>query len=74
MNLDKLREVDVDFRAFVRNRFPPDARPLHITECSTPPELETYLKRGGFSEVQVRAEGLFVQAWGHKRRETSRDH
>ena len=51
----------------VHRRFPPDARPPHITECSTPPELETYLKRGGFSEVQVRA-------WGHKPKATSRDH
>ena len=29
-------------------------------------ELETYLKRAGFTEIQVRAEGLFVRAWGHK--------
>ena len=47
-------------------RFPPDARPPHITECSTPQELETYLKRAGFSEIQMRTEGLFVRAWGHK--------
>jgi SAM-dependent methyltransferase len=47
-------------------RFPPDARPPHITECSTPQELETYLKRAGFAETQVRTEGLFVRAWGHK--------
>ena len=47
-------------------RFPPDARPPHITECSTPQELETYLKRAGFSEIQIRTEGLFVRVWGHK--------
>jgi SAM-dependent methyltransferase len=47
-------------------RFAPDARPPHITECSTPQELETYLERAGFAEIQVRAEGLFVRAWGHK--------
>ena len=47
-------------------RFPPDARPPHITECSTPQELETYLKRAGFSGIQIRTEGLFARAWGHK--------
>jgi SAM-dependent methyltransferase len=47
-------------------RFAPDARPPHIRECSTPQELETNLKRAGFAEIQIRAEGLFVRAWGHK--------
>src|SRR5689334_17872404 len=44
----------------------PDARPPYITECSTPQELETYLKRAGFSEIQIRSDGLFVRVWGHK--------
>src|SRR5207248_280503 len=55
-------------------RFPPDARPPHITECSTPQELETYLKRAGFAEIQSRVEGLFVRVWGHKPKGNLGDH
>jgi len=58
----------------VHRRFPPNERPPHITECSTPQELETYLKRAGFSEIQIRVEGLFVRAWVISRRGTSGDH
>jgi len=50
----------------VHRAFPPDRRPPHITECSTPQELETYLKRAGFCDVQLRTDDSFVRAWGLK--------
>lgn len=46
--------------------FAPDARPPHITECSTPQEIETYLQRAGFCDVQMQTEGVFLRAWGRK--------
>jgi SAM-dependent methyltransferase len=65
---------DAGWAVFEAHRaFPPDARPPHITECSTPQELETYLKRAGFFGIQIRADGLFVAAWGQKPKGTASD-
>lgn len=44
----------------------PTERPAHIGKCSTPQELETYLRRAGFSEVSTRTRHLWVDAWGIK--------
>jgi SAM-dependent methyltransferase len=49
-----------------RTLFLPRQRPPHITECSTPQEIETYLRRAGFHDVRLRAEDDFVRAWGSK--------
>jgi ubiquinone/menaquinone biosynthesis C-methylase UbiE len=46
--------------------FAPAARPAHMTECSTPQELETYLKRASFSDVRLQTDDDFVRAWGLK--------
>lgn len=46
--------------------FEPMARPTHIAKCSTPIELQTYLERAGFQEVQTRERDLWVDAWGFK--------
>ena len=49
-----------------RTCFPPNVRPPHISKSSTPQELETYLTRAGFRDVQGRTEGAFVAYWGVK--------
>lgn len=46
--------------------FAPDKRPPHMTECSTPQELETYLQRAGFVDLRVRSDDAFVRTWGSK--------
>jgi ubiquinone/menaquinone biosynthesis C-methylase UbiE len=47
----------------------PTNRPPHMTQNSTPQEIETYLKRAGFSDVQVRTDDDWVRASGVKREE-----
>jgi SAM-dependent methyltransferase len=44
----------------------PANRPPHITQNSTPQEIETYLKRAGFSEIHVRTDDDWVRASGVK--------
>ncbi|MGI9115518.1 MAG: class I SAM-dependent methyltransferase [Chthoniobacterales bacterium] len=46
--------------------FPPQQRPPHITQCSTPQEIETYLTRAGFRDVKLRTTDDFVRAWAVK--------
>jgi SAM-dependent methyltransferase len=41
-------------------------RPPHMTQNSTPQEIETYLRRAGFSEVQIRTNDDWIRAWGIK--------
>lgn len=48
--------------------YAPGNRPPHITECSTPQELETYLQRAGFREIKTRTTDDFVRSWGVKPR------
>lgn len=45
---------------------PPEARPQHISRCSTTAELSRYLIKAGFSEVQTRTPGPWVIAYGIK--------
>jgi hypothetical protein len=49
-----------------RTLFPPGARPPHISKSSTPQELETYLRRAGFTDVQGATQGQLVRYWGVK--------
>ncbi|MBO0694593.1 MAG: class I SAM-dependent methyltransferase [Verrucomicrobia bacterium] len=44
----------------------PATRPPHMTQNSTPQEIETYLTRAGFSDVQVRTGDDWVRASGIK--------
>jgi SAM-dependent methyltransferase len=44
-------------------------RPPHMTQNSTPQEIETYLKRAGFTKVQVRTDDDWVRASGVKQQE-----
>ena len=57
-------KVFEDHRAFL-----PANRPPHMTHNSTPQEIETYLKRAGFSDVRVRTDDDWVRASGMKREE-----
>ena len=41
-------------------------RPPHMTQNSTPQEIETYLKRAGFSDVRVRTNDDWIRASGIK--------
>ena len=43
--------------------------PPHITQNSTPEEIETYLKRAGFAEVRVRTDDEWIRARGIKPKE-----
>ena len=54
-------KVFEDHRAFL-----PANRPPHMTHNSTPQEIETYLKRAGFSDVRVRTDDDWVRASGIK--------
>ena len=49
----------------------PTNRPPHMTQHSTPEEIETYLKRAGFSDVMVRTDDYWIRASGVKREENS---
>ena len=44
----------------------PANRPPHMTQNSTPQEIETYLKRAGFSDVRIRTDDDWVRASGVK--------
>src|SRR6187399_289931 len=54
-------KVFEDHRAFL-----PANRPPHMTHNSTPQEIETYLKRAGFSDLRVRTDDDWVRASGIK--------
>src|SRR4029079_14758139 len=56
------------WRVFDNHRtYAPDQRPPHITQCSTPQEIETYLKRADFEQVQLRTNDSFVRGWAVKK-------
>ena len=58
---------DGGWKVFETHRaFPPSDRPPHMTQNSTPQEIETYLKRGGFNEVRMRTDDDWIRAWGIK--------
>lgn len=47
-------------------RFPIAERPDHISECSTPQELQEYLKRAGFEAIEASSGPELVSVWGRK--------
>jgi SAM-dependent methyltransferase len=53
----------------IHRAFSPASRPPHMTQNSTPQEIETYLKRAGFSDVQIRTDDDWIRAWGTKPKE-----
>ena len=58
---------DGGWKVFETHRaFSPANRPPHMTQNSTPQEIETYLKRAGFAEVRIRTDDDWIRAWGLK--------
>jgi ubiquinone/menaquinone biosynthesis C-methylase UbiE len=58
---------DEGWAIFERHQhYPPHDLPAHMTECSTPQELQEYLKRAGFAEVETAFDDSFVAVWGRK--------
>ena len=56
---------------FQRHRqFRPETRPAHITEGSTPQELEEYLWRAGFEDIQTFEGNELVSVWGRRPKES----
>jgi SAM-dependent methyltransferase len=47
-------------------KFSPAQRPDHITVCSTPQELEEYLRRAGFEKIQSQPGDELIAVWGRK--------
>jgi ubiquinone/menaquinone biosynthesis C-methylase UbiE len=47
----------------------PASRPAHMTQNSTPQEIETYLRRAGFCNVRIRTDDDWVRASGMKHEE-----
>ena len=59
---------DGGWKVFETHRaFSPTNRPPHMTQNSTPQEIETYLKRAGFSDVRIRTDDDWIRASGIKR-------
>ena len=52
----------------IHSRFPPSERPDHISVCSTPQELQEYLKRAGFEDLRTQPGDELVAVWGRKPR------
>ena len=58
---------DGGWKVFETHRaFLPANRPPHMTQNSTPQEIETYLKRAGFDDVRMRTDDDWIRAWGTK--------
>ena len=58
---------DGGWKVFETHRaFSPANRPPHMTQYSTPQEIETYLKRAGFSDVLIRTDDDWIRASGIK--------
>ena len=58
---------DGGWKVFETHRaFSPTNRPPHMTQNSTPQEIETYLTRAGFSKLRIRTEDDWVRASGIK--------
>jgi ubiquinone/menaquinone biosynthesis C-methylase UbiE len=59
---------DGGWRVFETHRaFSPANRPPHMTQNSTPQEIETYLTRAGFSDVCIQTDDDWIRASGIKR-------
>ena len=44
----------------------PEDRPPQISKSSTPQEIDAFLFRSGFEDVQIEEEGFWVKGWGRK--------
>src|SRR2546421_11237870 len=54
---------DGGWKVFETHRaFSPSDRPPHMTQNSTPQEIETYLKRAGFDDVRMRTDDDWIRA------------
>jgi SAM-dependent methyltransferase len=61
---------DGGWKVFETHRaFSPTNRPPHMTQNSTPQEIETYLRRAGFSDVRIRTDDDWIRASGTKPKE-----
>ena len=59
---------DGGWKVFETHRaFSPANRPPHMTQNSTPQEIEAYLNRAGFSDVRIRTNDDWIRASGIKR-------
>jgi ubiquinone/menaquinone biosynthesis C-methylase UbiE len=47
-------------------KFSPAQRPDHITVCSTPQELQEYLRRAGFEKIKSQPGDELIAVWGRK--------
>jgi SAM-dependent methyltransferase len=58
---------DGGWKVFETHRaFSPANRPPHMTQNSTPQEIETYLTRAGFRDVRIRTDDDWIRASGIK--------
>jgi len=59
---------DLGWQMFERDRLSYTAgnRPPHISTYSTPQELEAYLLRAGFREIESSIDGKWLRAWAAK--------
>ena len=63
---------DGGWKVFETHRaFSPANRPPHMTQNSTPQEIQSYLKRAGFSDVRIRTDDDWIRASGIKRESAS---
>lgn len=55
------------WKVFEHHReIPPHERPPHMSKSSTPQELETYLKRAGFRDIELEEDERWVRAYAIK--------
>ncbi|MFY9621333.1 MAG: class I SAM-dependent methyltransferase [Pyrinomonadaceae bacterium] len=58
---------DMGWTVFEEHReIPPHERPPHISKSSTPQELETYLKRAGFRDIELKEDDTWLRAYAIK--------
>ena len=58
---------DEGWKVFESSRaIPAAARPPQIGKASTPQEIEVYLRRAGFREINLRENGTWIQGWAVK--------
>ena len=61
---------DGGWKVFETHRaFSPTNRPPHMTQNSTPQEIETYLSRAGFGDVRIRTDDDWIRASAVKPRQ-----
>jgi ubiquinone/menaquinone biosynthesis C-methylase UbiE len=62
---------DGGWKVFETHRaFSPKNRPPHMTQHSTPQEIDAYLRRAGFSDVRIRTDDDWIRASAIKREDS----